>query len=58
MQLLLFSSPLNYGADNVFRVLLKASAVKGSDYINASFIDVSLSIQLHFVSPPVQLLDY
>ncbi len=28
-------------ADNVSRVAMKPSAVKGSDYINASFIDVS-----------------
>ena len=28
--------------DNISRVYLKQSGVKGSDYVNASYIDVSL----------------
>ena len=32
-----------FSADNVNRVFLRSGGVKGADYINASFIDVSHS---------------
>ena len=36
-----------FGIDNLYRVCLKSTAMPGSDYINASFIDVSLYKRLH-----------